>query len=129
MARQATEEYLRSLRRGDYETAARFFAGPLAVLRRETGLREASPGDDGSGTARLLAAYHQLPGIYHGKYEVKPARMLAPHSFAVDVTFHWPSWPDTTTEFRVTYDGERYLVLGLPPRRAVTAAPAPDRLH
>lgn len=125
MARQAVAEYLRSLRRGDHNTAARLFAGPLAVLRRETGVWGPARAGDGTDTARLLAAYQRLPGIYHGQYEVKPARMLAPHSFAVDVTFRWPSWPDTTTEFRVTYDGERYLVLGLPPRRAVAGAAAP----
>ncbi len=112
MARQAVEEYLRSLRRGDFETAARYWAGPIENLRRETGL-------DTRNAAELLAAYQRLPGLYHGKYEVQPARMLDPHTFAVTVTFSWPGWPQAVSEFRVTYDGSRYIVLGLPPRKGL----------
>lgn len=109
MARQAVEQYLGSLNRGDFATAARYFAGPFEVLRGETGLETEE-------AAGLLEAYSRLPGVYRHEFKVIRVRLMQPHTFSVEVEFKRQGWPDTISEFRVTYDGMKYVVLGIPPK-------------
>ncbi len=121
MAKQAVEQYLGSLARGDFETAARYFAGPFEVLHGETGL-------DTEEAAGLLEAYCKLSGVYRHQFKVTGVRLMQPHTFSVEVEFKRQGWPDAVSEFRVTYDGMKYLVLGLPPKtgESVMDPPASD---
>ncbi len=128
MARKTVEDFLAALCSGSYSEAARLFAGPVAWLQPQGA--EAVPsistpgrGPGRSAIANLLARYVAAGAICCGA-SVDSVRILDPFQFQVWVRF--PGSADGAArpvEFRVTFDGTLYRVLGLPPLRRAPDSP------
>lgn len=132
MAQATVTRFLGSLRTGDFETAARCFAGPFEVLHAATvgAVDPVDPADPEAPlperlpktyrpslaeTASWLEMYvKRYPACVYD-YQVGAEKMIDPHTFTVDVEFRLWGREPISEEFQIGYDGKKYWVLGLPP--------------
>jgi hypothetical protein len=129
MAQATVDRFLRSLKTGEFETAARCFAGPFEVLHA-VALGPVNTDDPSAATpprlpdsyrptleetADWLEKYVSKHPTCVYDYQVGAEKMIEPHTFTVEVEFRvWGQEPICEL-FQIGYDGNKYWVLGLPP--------------
>ncbi len=143
VSRQTLDFFLEALKAQDYERAGSFFGGPYetlladslvsavvdsaALAAEEAARRDPTLEVDSTDTAEepdlsiyagiMLHRYYAPRGGCAVDYRIIETRLLDPINISARVEFREWGHDSVAKEFRVSFDGSGYRVLGLPPTR------------